>query len=149
MASTPVGLATAHTIDLSDTSVLAPPPPAVQPVGRRGQLQALRAQLEWCTHAVAVAQRQADTTMRDADAEESARWGAVRRLRSLSWKVCREVLPMVSRVPPALREHPEFREVERAAFALRRQTEDALRDNANYTVDLANAMAAPLLGRRT
>lgn len=106
------------------------------PLGRRAQLRVLQQQLEWCDAAVRAAQRDAARAMRDQDLTEDQRWGAVRQLRGLAWKVCREVLPLVGRVPASLRSHPHFREVERAAHDLRRTTEDALRDNANYTVDL-------------
>lgn len=123
-------------IDLTrdDPRVLAGTEPL--PLGRRAQLRVLQQQLEWCETAVRTAQRDAARAMRDQDLSEDARWTAVRKLRALAWKVCREVLPLVSRVPGSLRSHPHFREVERAAHELRRTTEDALRDNANYTVDL-------------
>lgn len=125
----------------------APADAARLPVGRRGQLEALRRQLEWCEQAVALAQRDTARAMRDGSLPEGERWDAVRRLRTLAWKVCREILPLVGRVPPGLRSHESFRDVERAAHALRRRTEDALRDNANFTVDLVVAQESPLPGR--
>jgi hypothetical protein len=121
--------------------------PTRMPVGRRGQLRALRRQLVWCDHAVRTCQREADRAMRDPDADDGQRWQAVRSLRALSWKVCREVLPLVSRVPPALQAEPEFVECQRAAHALRRTTESALRTNTGYTVDLIAAERDPVLPR--
>lgn len=148
MAQASVNLTERPTIDLTDDGRLAPPPQSsTLPLGRRGQLETLRLQLEWCTHAVRVAQRQADTAMRSSELDTQQRWEAVRRLRNLAWKVCREVLPLTGRVPPALQAHPEFTEVMRATHELRRQTEDALRDNANYTVDLVSALEEPFRGR--
>lgn len=117
------------------------------PVGRNGQLEALRRQLEWCDQALVVAQRETARAMRDQSLEEAERWAAVRRLRNLAWKVCREILPLVGRVPSSLQAHESFREVERVCHVLRRRTEEALRDNANWTVDLVVAQEAPLVGR--
>jgi hypothetical protein len=109
------------------------------PVGRRGQLRALRRQLVQCDHAVQVAQRRALAAMRDESLTEAQRWDAVRRTRTLAWKVCREVLPLLSRVPPPMQAEPEFVECQRIAHALRRRTEAVLRDNANHTIDLIAA----------
>lgn len=109
------------------------------PVGRRGQLRTLRRQLVWCDHAVRAAQREAVRAMRDESLTESQRWDAVRRQRTLAWKVCREVLPLLSKVPPQLHAEPEYIDCQRAAHVLRRTTESVLRDNANFTVDLISA----------
>ena len=114
------------------------------PVGRRGQLSALHAQLVWCEEAVRAAQAQARQAMTDPRLDEGERWGAVRTLRALAWKVCREILPLVGRVPLAMQADPTYRECQRATHALRRATEDALRDNANFTVDLVAAAREPI-----
>jgi hypothetical protein len=114
----------------------APPMPRRLPVGRRGQLRALRQQLVWCDHTVRTAQRDLDRAMRDPDLEDDARWQAVRRLRTLAWKVCREVLPLVGRVPRALQAEPEYVECLRAVNALRRTTDAALAANAGHTATL-------------
>ena len=123
------------------------PRPSRMPVGRRGQLRALRRQLVWCEHAVRAAQREADEAMRDADGDDAQRWQAIGKLRGLAWKVCREVLPLVSRVPVVLHAEPEFIECQRAAHSLRRTTEAALQRNANYTVDLVAAERSPVIPR--
>lgn len=130
-----------------DLSLEALPRPGRLPVGRRGQLRALQRQLVWCDHAVRAAQRDADRVMRDPDIDDDQRWQAVGRLRGLAWKVCREVLPLVSRVPVVLQAEPEFIDCQRAAHALRRSTEQALQRNANYTVDLVAAEQLPVLPR--
>jgi hypothetical protein len=121
------------------------------PVGRRGQLAALHAQLVWCEEAVRKARQQTDTAMRNGEVEEGERWAAVRRLRGLAWKVCREVLPLVGRVPASLQRDPAYVECQRAAHSLRRETEAALRDNDNHTVSLVVIAdeASQVLGRRT
>ena len=124
--------ATSTVIDLREL-----PSPGRLPVSRQGQLALLVRQLRWCDHAVRTAQRDTDAAMRAADLDEADRWAAVGRLRALVWKVTGEILPLVSRVPTALHDHPGFLEVLAAAAALRRTTESALRDNANHTVDLA------------
>ena len=129
----------AVTIDLTDDTTAKRFGATTLPVGRRAQLLALRQQLEWCEQAVMAAQRDADRAMRNSDLSDDERWRAVQRLRALSWKVCREVLPLISRVPPGLRDHEAYRGVEEAGHSLRRRTEDAMRDNANYAVDLVNA----------
>lgn len=132
--------------DLGD-AVVELPQLGRMPVGRRGQLRALRRQLVWCDHAVRAAQREADRAMRDPDLDDGERWRAVRRLRALAWKVCREVLPLVGRVPAGLQAEPEFVECQRAAHALRRTTESALRVNASYTIDLVAAEREPITPR--
>ena len=129
----------AVTIDLTEDTTHRRFGATTLPVGRRAQLIALQQQLEWCEQAVIRTQRDADRAMRDSDLPDAERWQAVQRLRALSWKVCREVLPLISRVPPGLRDHDAFRGVEEAGHSLRRRTEDAMRDNANYAVDLVNA----------
>ncbi|WP_108664706.1 hypothetical protein [Euzebya rosea] len=129
----------AVTIDLTDDTTARRFGATTLPVGRRAQLLALRQQLEWCEQAVMAAQRDADRAMRSSDLSDDERWRAVQKLRALSWKVCREVLPLISRVPPGLRDHEAYRGVEEAGHSLRRRTEDAMRDNANYAVDLVNA----------
>ena len=129
----------AVTIDLTDDTTARRFGATTLPVGCRAQLMALRQQLEWCEQAVMAAQRDADRAMRNNDLSDDERWRAVQKLRALSWKVCREVLPLISRVPPGLRDHDAFRGVEEAGHSLRRRTEDAMRDNANYAVDLVNA----------
>ncbi len=135
-------------IDLDDTGEVGSlTRPARLPVSRQGQLRALRRQLAWSDHALRTVQRETAAAMRDPDLDETGRWDAVRRLRALSWKVCREVIPLVGRVPLGLQAEPEFVECQRVAHALRRRTEDALRDNANYTVDLVAADSEPLPGR--
>ncbi|CAN5127805.1 hypothetical protein BH23ACT9_BH23ACT9_14220 [soil metagenome] len=112
------------------------------PVGRTGQLRALHAQLVRCEQAVHDARRQAVSAMRDPDLLDAQRWQAVQQLRALAWKVCREILPLVGRVPLPLQAEPDYTECQRIAHALRRATEAALRDNANYTVDLVAAAQA-------
>lgn len=109
------------------------------PLSRQGQLAMLEQQLRWCDDAVRTAQRETEYVMCHHDSEEADRWRAVRELRALVWKVSQEILPLVGRVPPALQAHPHYLEVLRAAHELRRSVEDALRDNANHTVDLAEA----------
>lgn len=109
------------------------------PRAQGGQLQLLRQQLDWCTRAIELQQRNTASSMRDGELGDAARWEAVRALRALAWKVCLEVLPLVGRVPRALQSHPAFVEVQRSAHVLRRATEDALRDNDNYTADLVAA----------
>ncbi len=118
------------------------------PVGRRGQLRALRRQLLWCDQAVKAAQREAVRSMRDEHLSEGDRWAAVRRQRTLAHKVTREVLPLLAKVPPQLQAEPEYIECQRAAHVLRRTTESALRDNANFTVDLIAASGAAPSWRR-
>lgn len=113
------------------------------PVGRRGQLGALQAQLAWCDDAVRAAQAQARQAMVDPELDEAQRWAAVRNLRALAWKVCREIIPLVGRVPIALQADPAYIECLRATHVLRRSTEDALRLNANLTVDLVAAAQHP------
>jgi hypothetical protein len=109
------------------------------PLGRLGQLRALHRQLVMCEHSVRVAQREAMSAMTDPDLPDGGRWAAVRRLRQLSWKVTREILPLVDRVPAGMHAEPAFVECRRAAHALRRTAESALRDHANLTVDLVAA----------
>lgn len=109
------------------------------PHGQQAQIRLLERQLVWCRTAVLDGQRRTAAAMRDDRLGDAERWEAVRALRALAWKVCREVLPLVGRVPANLRAHPDFLEVERACHELRRTTEDALRDNANHTVDLVTA----------
>lgn len=141
---------------LLDTTIPAPATPAPAtpapsdrfhqgglPVGRTSQLALLQAQLEHCEAVVQSARRQAVGAMRDGEAEERERWAAVGRLRTLAWKAVREVLPLVDRVPPSLRGESGFHECRRAAHVLRRSAEAALRDNANFTVDLLAASQAP------
>lgn len=128
--------ALATTIDLTDG-------PRRAPVSREGQLTLLRRQLEWCDQAVVKAMRHTEQQMRRHDAEDDDRWVAVRQLRSLVWKVTQEILPLVSRVPPSLQQHPSYRDVQRVAHQLRRTTEAALRDNANHTIDLASGSPGP------
>lgn len=114
------------------------------PVGRRGQLGALHAQLVWCDEALRAAQAQAVAAMRDPRLDEAARWEAVRTLRALAWKVCREIIPLVGRVPLAMQGDPAYVECQRATHVLRRSTDAALRDNANFTVDLVAAAHEPV-----
>jgi hypothetical protein len=123
------------------------PRPGRMPLGRRGQLRALRRQLVWCDHAVRVAQREADRAMRDPDLDDEARWAAVRRLRTLAWKVCREVLPLVGRVPPGLQAEGGGGECHRGKHVLLPTTEAALQVNASYTVDLVAAERDPIVPR--
>lgn len=86
--------------------------------------------------------------MRDQELDEAGRWEAVRRLRAVAWKVVREVLPLVGRVPLALQAEPEFIECQRAMHVLRRTTESALKDNNDYTADLIAAQAEVTVGNR-
>ena len=131
--------------DHPDSDLMIGPPDRVRvPVGRRGQLGALHAQLVWCDEAVRAAQAQAVAAMRDAALDEAARWAAVRTLRALAWKVCREIIPLVGRVPIAMQGDPAYVECQRATHVLRRSTEAALRDNANFTVDLVAAAHEPV-----
>ncbi len=109
------------------------------PIGRRGQLRTMRRQLLWCDRAVRSAQRETDRVMRDETLTEAQRWDVVRRQRSLAWRVCQEVLPLLGRVPATLQAEPEYIECQRAAHVLRRTVEAVLRDNATHTVDLMAA----------
>jgi hypothetical protein len=67
-----------------------------------------------------------------------SRIAAVRELRTLGYKVSREILPLLTRVPRGMRTGEAWRECERVGHAVRRAVEAVLRDNANYAVDLAN-----------
>lgn len=115
------------------------PDPTRLPVGRTGQLALLHDQLQRCDQVVQAARREAVSVMRDGEVEEGERWRAVQRLRTLAWKAVREILPLIDRVPSSLQGDPGFIECRRVGHVLRRTAEAALRDNANFTVDLVAA----------
>jgi len=115
--------------------------PAI-PVGPDAQLLALAAQLARCEEIVADARDTARAAMRDPDLVAGERRAALGRLRTLVWRVCREILPLVHRVPPGLRAHRAYRDALRASEALRRACEDAMSDHANWQIDLSLERAA-------
>lgn len=115
------------------------------PVGRAGQLQVLKRQLQWCDQTIAAARARVVDAMVDEDSDDSRRWAAVRGLRAVVHKIQRDILPLPDRVPVWLRTDPEYVECHRAAHALRRSAQAALREDANYSVDLISAQ--PLTAR--
>ena len=116
-----------------------PAPPSRMPVGPDGQLAALQAQLHWCDQALQRAIRDTAQAMRSEQLSDAERWGEVRALRTIAWKVVREILPLLNRIPVTLHGTAAHSDCQRVGHQLRRRAESALANNANYTVDLLNA----------
>lgn len=115
-----------------------------QPVGRRGQLAALAAVLSRSASSLEDARQGARRAMVDEDLDDGRRRAAVGRLRTVAWRLRRDVLPLVDRVPAALRTDPGYTDCLRVAHALCRSVDAAMTENANDAINLA---AGDLVGR--
>ncbi|MEE8603365.1 hypothetical protein [Euzebya tangerina] len=124
-------------------TLTAPSRPERLPVGSDGQLSALEEQLRWCRRALQAAMQDTSNAMRSEQLSDRERWSHVRGLRTLAWKVVREVLPLTERIPTGLRGSTAHTECLRVAHALRRDAEAALATNTNFTVDLLNGHTLP------
>lgn len=117
-------------------------PGAPQPLGAAARLALLEAQLEAAEGHLQERTAEAAAAM-TADTPHGERWAAVQRARQAVWCVCRDLLPLVHRVPAGYREHPAFIDVLRAYHRLRRLCEAVLADQTNWVIDLAAVEVDP------
>lgn len=106
------------------------------PLGAAGRLGLLAAQLRRGGQLLAERQAATAAAMTDEELDDAARHAALRALRATAWRLTRELLPLVHRVPPGYRTHPGYTDCLRAYHEVRRACEDARRDHANWRADL-------------